>query len=175
MACNQHFMTFPKADKQVKTVRDLLPVHEHPHPGAIRSIYTCARNQMRDLHTDFSDSNLKARLIRSNLTPEQLYIYEWIGYIFTIIALPHEIFARQVGVSVQTLKHWLKRKGHLPGRLRFRRLLAIYQTNFCDELAAELLHGEKIGQWRRAYRPIWEEERFKPKKKEEYNYYDEEE
>lgn len=148
----------PKADPSVKTVRDLVPIHEHPHPAAIRAIFLVARRQMGEIHMELTDSNLKARIVRSSLTPEQLYIYEWIAYIFTIIALPHESFARQVGVSVQTLKHWLKQKGHLPGRRSFRRLLDIYNTNFCDTLAAELLHGEKIGQWRSQRRPIWEEQ-----------------
>src|SRR5688572_24378294 len=108
---------FPKPDPSIKSVRDILPVHEHPSSAAVRSIFIAAKSQMRSLHEEFADSNAKARFIRDNLTPEQLYIYEWIGYIFTIMALPHEVFARQCGVSVQTLKHWLKRKGHLPSRI----------------------------------------------------------
>lgn len=151
----------------IKTVLDILPVHEHPPIEAVKALYRVARQQMRDIHMDLPDSNLKARLVCSNLTPEQLYIYEWIGYIFTILALPHEIFGRQVGVKPQTVKGWLKRKGHLPGGLRFKRLLDIYKMNFLDCLAVELLHGEKIGQWRRAYRPIWQEERFKEKNDQE--------
>lgn len=156
-APNDPALNFMKLDPNVKSVLDILPVHEHPPVDAVRAIYKLAKRQMKEIQTEITDSNLKAQLVRSNLTPEQLYIYEWIGYIFTILALPHGTFARQVGVTTQTVKSWLKRKGHLPSGLRFNRLIDIYRMNFLDCLAAELLHGEKIGQWRKAYRPIWEE------------------
>lgn len=137
----------PAPDPQVKTVRDLVPIQDHPPAAAVRSIYIVAKRQMRASWQEYRDSNAKARKIRENLTPEQLYIYEWINYIFVIMALPHESFARQCGSTVQTLKSWLKKKGHLPSRTHFRRLLAIYDTNFCDEEARKLLHGDKIGLW----------------------------
>ncbi len=146
-----------RIDQNIHSILDILPVHEHPPIEAVRAIYKLAKRQMAEIHMDVLDSNLKAELVRSNLTPEQLYIYEWIGYVFTILALPHDVFARQVGVTKQTVKSWLKRKGHLPSGARFNRLIDIYRMNFLDCLAAELLHGEKIGQWRKGYRPIWEE------------------
>lgn len=103
---------------------------------------------MFQLKEQFKDSNEKARFIRDNLTPEQLYIYEWMNYVFTIMALQHAIFARQIGCAPGTLKSWLGKKGHFPTPTFFRRFLSIYEMNFTDQLARELLHGEQIGQWR---------------------------
>lgn len=149
----------PSPDPNVKTIRDLLPIHEHPPAAAINSIHKVAKQQMRDAWAALDsglNSNARAKYLRDRLTPEQLYIYEWISYMFIILALPYETFARQIGVKESTLRGWLRKDGHIPVRIRFRRLLSIYEANFCDELAAQLLHGDKIGQWREKHRSMSE-------------------
>ncbi len=149
----------PRPDPNVKTVKDLVPVHEHPPAAAINAIHRAAKQQMKEMWETVDgslDTNARARYLRANLTPEQLYIYEWISYIFIIMSLPYETFARQVGVSVQSLKGWLFKRGHMPSRTHFKRLLSIYQANFCDDEARELFHGAKIGEWHPPTRPMSE-------------------
>ena len=139
-----------------QTIFQLCPVHEHPPKGSIIGIYRIAREHTRALNVEFRDSNRKARLIRANLSPEQLWIYEWISYVFTILGVGTDVFARQVGCTAQTVRGWLRKNGHLPNRKLFRRLLEIYAVNFLDKRALEYLHGTKIGLWREQYKPVWE-------------------
>lgn len=133
----------------IESVRNIGPIGSHPRPKDIISIYLLAKSQHKERTKAVKGSNEKALLTRDNLTPEQVYIYEWITYIFTVLGVPPEVFARQVGVTRQMLGAWLGRRGWLPSRPHFKRIMEIYDTNFRDELALNALHAKKIEEIKR--------------------------
>lgn len=137
----------PVAEILPTLVTAVLPIQEHPTKREIWEIYRTAKQQARAMYCSFHDSNLKARIVRENLTAEMLYVYEFVEYVYTILAVPPETFARQVGIKVQTLNIWLGKNGHFPSKTAFRRLLAVYEMNFLDFYAKNILHKPRIEQW----------------------------
>ena len=107
----------------------MTPLNQIPPRFELESAFFRAKSQKLAVSSAFYKAAGKREFIAANLTPEQHYLYDFVAFLYVQMGLPRRAFAKQVGVSLQTLDLWLARRGVFPSGGALERLLDLYEAN----------------------------------------------
>jgi len=119
----------------------MTPLNQKPARFELEGIFFRAKSQKLGVSPAFYKNSKRREFISANLTAEQRHLYDFIAFLYVLMGLPRRAFAKQAGVSLQTLDLWLARRGVFPSGGALSRLLDLYEVNVRNDKAIKTARG----------------------------------